>query len=736
MAGGYRAVKWLGDGPFGQAWQVQDAADQVFVLKVLRDSFMQRATGGAEGFHRLTEAVEIYRSVHHPNLAAVYGVVSDPAKGVYGMLTEAVSGAQITHVELPADIRAQADRQAVAEIVAWFEQLSQLLFWLHGKAFVHGNLKPSNVRLPGGPQGHYPKLLDLPWSAIGLAAPEAGKTSFLAPEQRVGGPPSPRSDQWAVAAMLSEVMRPLLARLPNELNDTIQRAAQADPGARFSDLAELAMALGRARGELLKPPRLQQRPSTPFGLPQARGLSETEGTGSGPIEVVRAGSGDMPRSGSQPSVPSSGPSVWAPDSASTDPSVRPSSQPRAGSFSVPTSAPGPMFSSDGLSATSLAGSPEPLQLTPVDPLDSVDLELSEPELAAELSGSMSSTSPIAADLEGEFSGPYPSQPAQRSGFFWVLLLLALLLGVGGGWAYWQYGRGLQAALQSPDAGPVADAGLVTDAGAPEDAGAAADAGVSDAGQPPDAGEAPAAAAVEPPVAPVKPEPVPVAPVPTPPKPKRRAVRVKPRPPPPRAAPAEPEPEPEPPSAALDEAMERLRSSEGEPAPAAPAEKPPEQPKSQLDRLRDQCDRKVAASACTRAAAMLIGMGQTTEAAARLERACDMRLVEGCIRAGRLHLAHAKMQDALRLYNKACVWRSGAGCHSAATLTRPKDASAAEKLEEKACAYGRSASCKPPAPQEDEAPEAKSPPKAEAPSGSSEDKSGEDAEDEPSEESAL
>ncbi|MEL6211404.1 MAG: hypothetical protein AAFR44_14750, partial [Pseudomonadota bacterium] len=99
------------------------------------------------------------------------------------------------------------------------------------------------------------KLLDLPWSSIGLAAPEEGAPSYLAPEQLQGAPPSVYSDQWSLAKMLLDILsagrfRGGLAQLPTNLAMTIQRAQQPQPGFRFTQMMELVGALRMVRSEL------------------------------------------------------------------------------------------------------------------------------------------------------------------------------------------------------------------------------------------------------------------------------------------------------------------------------------------------------------------------------------------------------------------------------------------------------------------------------------------------------
>ncbi|MEM7674566.1 MAG: protein kinase, partial [Myxococcota bacterium] len=249
---GYQLVRVVGEGPFGVLWHAIDANGATLAVKLLKPAFIQRPAGQA-AFTRLLATLRLQELVKHDGLARVYGPVQDPAHPAYGMAVEYVEGRLVSEIRMPT--ASDQEARSLSVVLAWFEELGELLALLHSQGIVHGNLKPTNVKLVRESFGHRIKLLDLPWSSIGLAAPQEGAPSYLAPEQLQGAPPSVYSDQWSLSKMLLDVLsagryRGGLAQLPTNLAMTIQRAQQPQPGFRFTQMMELVGALRLVRSEL------------------------------------------------------------------------------------------------------------------------------------------------------------------------------------------------------------------------------------------------------------------------------------------------------------------------------------------------------------------------------------------------------------------------------------------------------------------------------------------------------
>lgn len=254
VVAGYRLVDALGSGPFGRVFRAEDAQGAAVALKFLKQGFLTRMDG-AGAFGRLSASLAVHAQVAHPYLARVFGPVQDPAQNAFGQISEYLPGIPLTQAQVSPSALRGHDPLGLAGLITWYEQLGDVLAWLHEQGMVHGNLKPTNVLLmPLGREYHI-KLLDLSWSAIGVAAVARGPTSYVSPEQYRGEVPTSQSDQWALATMLERTFtggqrRLSLGVLPAALVQTIQRATRETPGERYGGMAELVAALREIRLDL------------------------------------------------------------------------------------------------------------------------------------------------------------------------------------------------------------------------------------------------------------------------------------------------------------------------------------------------------------------------------------------------------------------------------------------------------------------------------------------------------
>ncbi len=314
--GGFELLRSLGEGPFGIVWLASDVNGTPAALKLLKPNFVKRHAGQA-AFNRLLSSIRVHQQLRHEGLAAVYGPLEDTQHGALGMVTEFAEGRAMAQVRLPAQARHGEDPRSLATLLRWFEELTDVLGWLHAQGMVHGNLKPNNIMLVRSPTGHQLKILDLPWSAIGLAAPPPGQPTYLAPEQVKGGAPSPTSDQWSVASLLHRILtsddpRSGLAGFPTALVVALQRATRERPEERFSEVGLLTEALQAARLEV------EQQGAAAGGTPLP--MLGSVGPGSGP-PAPRA-----PRSDQQPTETLPNPVFAPPGTAAPQP---PAAQPPA-----------------------------------------------------------------------------------------------------------------------------------------------------------------------------------------------------------------------------------------------------------------------------------------------------------------------------------------------------------------------------------------------------------------------
>ena len=260
---------------------------------------------------RITAEYEALRAVDDPRLPRVLGHFA-------GQGALAMSWAPGPTLAAAATAHRQGaltlDAATVLDVV---EEVAQALRHLHGRRLpdgrplVHGRLDAGRVRL--GPTGQV-TLLGL--GRTGTPADPGSPTSMAeqAPELLAGGRPTARSDQWALGAMLVELLtgtplyqeptgtaelsvrregrvdpwiRPL-AQVNPALGRLLERLLAVDPAGRFEDEGELLrslQALRRSlrgvadRGRLVE--RMDELGLSPAGLPAASAVPVMAGPGLG-----------------------------------------------------------------------------------------------------------------------------------------------------------------------------------------------------------------------------------------------------------------------------------------------------------------------------------------------------------------------------------------------------------------------------------------------------------------------
>ena len=266
---GYKLIEQLGEGPFGLVFRAEDNRGLPFVIKTLKPAFWAQSDGYA-AFDRLSTSLKVHTRLQHANLCRAFGVVKDESARFYGQVVEYLDG----HLLSAVNIR-QSD---LVSVLNWFEQLSDVLEWLHSKGMVHANVKPTNVMLLSY-SGHKElsvKLLDLSWSAIGVAAVEPGPEAYISPEQYVGTVPSAKSDQWAVATMLERLLSQMNLDVPASLRSVIGKGEAIDPDDRYARMKDFGLALSEVRRELSQGSRAVEHRDTedPSAIPGFSNLFE------------------------------------------------------------------------------------------------------------------------------------------------------------------------------------------------------------------------------------------------------------------------------------------------------------------------------------------------------------------------------------------------------------------------------------------------------------------------------
>ena len=246
----------LGHGGMGEVWLAFDQArGEEVAIKVFRPA---AGADVAEGRFLFKQEFWTARPLAHPHLVAVHD---------YGELADGTPYFTMEHVE-GRDLA--ADRPMTeAEVAGWLPGVGAALAFLHAHGYVHGDLKPGNVRVR--PDGT-PKLMDLGLlTRSGRAGgPIRGTLAYLAPEAIRQGAVDARTDLYALGAVLYHLLagrppfaeadtlallRSHLERRPEPLaahapaaSPAMQRLVAAllakDPAERPASVAEALGALG------------------------------------------------------------------------------------------------------------------------------------------------------------------------------------------------------------------------------------------------------------------------------------------------------------------------------------------------------------------------------------------------------------------------------------------------------------------------------------------------------------
>jgi serine/threonine protein kinase/Tfp pilus assembly protein PilF len=206
--GAYEIVGPLGSGGMGEVYRARDTRlGRLVALKFVSEEMAADATSAA----RLTREAELTSSLNHPNIVTVHDV--GELDGRPFIVMELISG----HSLHSAIETGHLKPPRVLDIAC---QIADGLAAAHGAGVVHRDLKPRNVMVADDGRvkivdfglGKVPKPLsaaeDLTVRASGLTEEHAiiGTAGYMSPEQVNGEGIDFRSDQFALGAMLYEMI--------------------------------------------------------------------------------------------------------------------------------------------------------------------------------------------------------------------------------------------------------------------------------------------------------------------------------------------------------------------------------------------------------------------------------------------------------------------------------------------------------------------------------------------------
>jgi serine/threonine-protein kinase len=265
VIGQYRIKEFLGEGGMGTVYEVEHIAlGRNYALKVLRARVVDRDETSAEAF--LREARTAAR-VRHPNIVDVIDFGHMPDGRPYFVM-------ELLEGESLAD-RVERGALPPAEVVTIARQTALALAAAHDRGVIHADVTPSNILITQTDPLHV-KLVDFGLAQLaGDGATDEvpdfvlGTPAYISPEQLRGLPPTDRSDQYGLGAVLFELLtgKPPFAHkdlrtlclmhigapipavesphgpLPPKLADVITTCLQKTPHGRFPGMRALLAAL-------------------------------------------------------------------------------------------------------------------------------------------------------------------------------------------------------------------------------------------------------------------------------------------------------------------------------------------------------------------------------------------------------------------------------------------------------------------------------------------------------------
>ena len=234
--GSYPIEREVGRGGMGVVYLARDPRlERRVAIKVLPDDL----SADAERLARFEREARLLASVHHPNVAGIFGLEHDGSKRF--LVLEYVEGETLAE-------RVERGPLNIDETIDVCRQIASALEAAHENGVVHRDLKPANVKVTpsgevkvldfglakGGASGSASSVTELSQSptlvpAATMEGVILGTAAYMSPEQARGRAVDKRTDIWAFGCVLFECLTGKQAFAGDTVSDTIARILQSEP---------------------------------------------------------------------------------------------------------------------------------------------------------------------------------------------------------------------------------------------------------------------------------------------------------------------------------------------------------------------------------------------------------------------------------------------------------------------------------------------------------------------------
>jgi serine/threonine protein kinase len=217
QTGRYQIIETLG---CGGTSRVDKARDTIIGRTVALKSFLQGFGKNSE--QQFLREAQTIGSLSHSSIAQLYDVGHD-GSGAPFLVMEFVSGRNLEQMMAQAPI-------PFASAAVWAADLASALAYAHRAGIIHGDVKPSNIRVTETDQV---KLVDFGVarfaSQVSRSDRVLGTPAYLSPEQIEGQKQDGRSDLFSLGVVLYEMITGVRPFAGNSLGEVCAQILTANP---------------------------------------------------------------------------------------------------------------------------------------------------------------------------------------------------------------------------------------------------------------------------------------------------------------------------------------------------------------------------------------------------------------------------------------------------------------------------------------------------------------------------